>query len=92
MGGFRLEADGAGLRPLDNSVPGEWPRCWSVDRDWIITIAGDDRLDALEVEGTRRPALSELGAGKLYDERIHRWKIVNEPLCEKKTRSRWARK
>ncbi len=89
-GVFLLEADGTGLRRLDHSVPGEWPRYWSVDGDWIITIAGDNLLYALEVEGTRRLPLSEPGVGKLYDERFHPWKIVDEPRCEKRTRSWWA--
>jgi hypothetical protein len=87
-----LQADGTGLRRLDNGVPGGWLRYWSVDADRIITIVGNDRLCALEVEGTRRLPLSELGAGKLYDERIHPWKIGNEPRCEKRTRSCWASK
>jgi Tol biopolymer transport system component len=81
--------DSGALRRLETSVSGEWPRYWSEDGDWIITIAGDEKLYALDVAGKRRVPLAELGPIEIFDQRHYPWRTTQEPVCTKADRSWW---
>ena len=88
-GVWEINPDGSGLRRLNNSVPGEWPRYWTVDGAWIITISGDGSLNALEVGGGRRLPLSSLDGAEIHDPRYHPWRVRQEPRCEQQEESWW---
>ena len=89
-GVFVMNADGSGLKRLDNSIPGEWPRYWSVDGQWIVTIHDDGQLYAVEVDGQRRVPFSTLENVRLFDERLYPWRVVRNPRCTQ-TRDSWWR-
>lgn len=88
-GVFVMNANGAGLERLDNSIPGEWPRYWSVDGQWIITIHDDGQLYALEVDGQRRVPFSTLENVRLFDQRRYPWGVVRNPHCTQTKDSWW---
>ncbi|MCL5952605.1 MAG: hypothetical protein M1132_12950 [Chloroflexi bacterium] len=39
-------------------------------------------LSALEVDGTRRVPLEQLGKIQVYDERYWPWKVTDSPVCK----------
>lgn len=88
-GVYRINADGSGQQRLQHSVPGEWPRYWSQDGQWIVTITGDQQLWALEANGSRRVPLSSLGELPLYDLRYYKWRSVAQPKCTVQADSWW---
>ncbi len=88
-GVWEINPDGTGLRRLGNSEIGEWPRYWSVDGAWIITISGDGSLYALEVAGGRRLPLADLGDMGIYDPRYHPWRARQSARCEQQEDSWW---
>lgn len=88
-GVYTLNADGTGLERLQHSEPGEWPRYWSVDGEWLVTIAQDGRLYALEVRGARRMPLEALGQFDLFDERYEPWRTITSARCDAIEESWW---
>ena len=88
-GVYFLNTDGSGLRRLDHSVPGEWPRYWSVDGNWIVTVDGAGQLHALEADGNRRVPLASLGELPIHDQRYTPWRGRGEPRCDQREDSWW---
>jgi hypothetical protein len=88
-GVFTINADGTGLRRLDNSAIGEWPRYLSTDGDWFVTVMGDGSLYALEVDGVNRIPYAAWGREGLYDQRYYPWRVRRGPRCEEQEDSWW---
>lgn len=88
-GVWEINPDGSGLRRLANSVPGEWPRYWTTDGEWLVTVSGDNSLAALERAGERRTPFATLGSTEVYDPRYHPWRARREPRCEQQEDSWW---
>jgi hypothetical protein len=84
-----INADGSGLRRLDNSVPGEWPRFVSADENWLITVAGDGSLSALTLDESRRLPLSSWGQEGIYDQRYYPWRFRRGTRCNVQEDSWW---
>jgi hypothetical protein len=84
-----MKADGTGLARLPNSEPGEWPRYWTVDGEWIVAITEDGSLYALQVEGDGRLPLDQLSDAKIYDQRYQPWRILDLARCGEIEESWW---
>jgi hypothetical protein len=84
-----IQADGSGLRRLDNSVPGEWPRFLSADEAWLITVAGDGSLYALALDQGQRLPMSAWGQEGIYDQRYYPWRFRRGTRCDVQEDSWW---
>lgn len=88
-GVYLLNVDGTDLQRLPNSVPGEWPRYWSVDEQWIVTVNTEGALYALGSDGQLRLPLAEAGTMQIYDQRYDPWRILPEARCDVQDDSWW---
>jgi hypothetical protein len=82
-GVYVVNSDGTELRRLDNSQPGDWPRWWSVDGEWIIVINDNGGFFALDVGETQRVPWESVDGLHLYDQRYFPWRVTGDPKCNK---------
>jgi Tol biopolymer transport system component len=88
-GVWEISPEGGVYRRLDSSVPGEWPRYWSQDGQWLITVAGDGMLYALDTQGNLRVPFSSMAPTPILDPRYGPWRGRAEPRCEQQEDSWW---
>jgi hypothetical protein len=88
-GVWLINADGSGLKRLDSSVPGEWPRFLSTDEEWLITVAGDGGLYAVALDESRRLPMSSWGQEGIYDQRYYPWRERRGTRCNVQEDSWW---
>jgi Tol biopolymer transport system component len=86
---YLLSMEGTDLQRLPNSVPGERPRYWSTDEEWIVTVTEEGALYALGADGELRLPLSEVGAMQIYDQRYDPWRLLSEARCDAQEDSWW---
>jgi hypothetical protein len=93
-GVYLINSDGTEHRRLDNSQPGDWPRYWSTDGEWIIVINDNGGFFAVDLAETRRVPWESLEGVKLYDQRYFPWRVTGQPECGRDrivTRQSWWR-
>jgi hypothetical protein len=80
-GVYLINADGTKHRRMANSQPGDWPRWWSVDGEWIVVINDNGGLFALDVAETQRVPWDSLEEVLLYDQLWFPWRVTGSPQC-----------
>ncbi len=83
FGVFTLAPNGTGPRQrVAASAISDYPLAWSTDGKWIIVrSAADGGYYGLEVSGSRRLPLAELGSLKFHDQRYWPWVVTDQVAC-----------